>query len=96
MVNKCLIFTSKTCKDCFALSNHYDDLKEQFPQIEFEYIDVNENPQIARNHKIYSVPAIELYVNNQLASELKHGNNLQYTHIVNFIKVQIELRKDNK
>ncbi|WOO87813.1 thioredoxin family protein [Mollicutes bacterium LVI A0039] len=94
MVNRCIIFTSKTCKDCFALTAHYEQLADQFPEIEFIPIDVGENPQVGIDHQIYSVPAIELYDKNELIAELKHGSSLQYSHIVNFIKVHVLLRKE--
>lgn len=94
MLNKCLIFTSKTCKDCFALSSNYSQLEQQFPNLEFEYIDVSEQPDLAVIHNIYTVPAIELYQNNQLVAEFKHGANMQYSSMINFIKLHLELRKE--
>ncbi len=91
MINRCIIFTSKTCKDCFALTSHYQILENKFKQIEFEYIDVTDYPQLGAKHQIYSVPAIELYENEKLVAEFKHGNNKQYSHIENFIKVHVLL-----
>lgn len=94
MINKCIIFTSKTCKDCFALSKQYNLLEQEFKQIEFEYIDVIDNPILGELHHIYSVPAVELYENDNCIAEFKHGNNKQLSHIINFIRLHVELRKE--
>lgn len=95
MINKCLIFTSKTCKDCFALSSHYQQIEEQFKAIKFVYIDVGENPQIGVEHQIYTVPAIELYADQEMVAEFKHGSDKQVSHIVNFIRLHVALRKED-
>lgn len=95
MINRCIIFTSKTCKDCFALSSHYQQLEQQFNNIKFEYIDVNEQPEMLVKHNIYSVPAIELYDCEQKVAEFKHGKNKQVSHIENFIRLHIALRKED-
>lgn len=96
MINKCLIFTSKTCKDCFALSSQYHILEKEFNNIEFEYIDVTINPELGEKHNIYSVPAIELYEDDNCIAEFKHGSNKQISYISNFIKVHVELRKEKE
>lgn len=96
MINRCIIFTSKTCKDCFALSAHYNLLETEFKDISFEYIDVIEHPKLGEKHKIYTVPAVELYEDNQLVAEFKHGSSKQVSHISNFIKLHVELRKETK
>lgn len=96
MINKCLIFTSNTCKDCFSLSRHYLNLETKYPRIKFIYIDVVEEPKIGEKHNIYSVPALELYEDEVLVAEFKHGKNKQISHIENFIKLHIELRKGMK
>ncbi len=94
MIDRCVIFTSKSCKDCFILSDNYQNLEALFPSIEFEYIDVVEEREIAMIHNVYTVPSLELYENQKLIAEFKHGNNKQYQHIVNFIRVHVELRKE--
>lgn len=95
MINRCIIFTSKTCKDCFALSSHYDQLEKEFKNLSFEYIDVNEHPKLSEEHKIYTVPSIELYEDEEMVAEFKHGSNKQVSHIVNFIRLHIALRKED-
>ncbi len=94
MINRCIIFTSKTCKDCFSLSNNYHHLEQKFKDIEFTYIDVVDNPKLGIKHNIYSVPALELYIGDKVVAEFKHGNNKQYSHIENFIKLHIALNKE--
>lgn len=93
MLNKCLIFTSETCKDCFALKSNFTKLTEEFPMVKFEFIDVDQNPRARIDHQIYTLPSVELYDNNQLIAEFKHGQNKQYTHILNFIKLHMELSR---
>lgn len=96
MINKCLIFTSKTCRECYMLSKQYTLLESQFEHIQFEYVDVNLHPKFASEHRVMSLPALELYENEQLIAEFKHGTNKQYTHIVNFIRFQLALREELK
>lgn len=96
MINKCIIFTSRTCKDCFALSRNYTSLEEQFPNIIFEYIDVIDHPNLGEIHNIYSVPSLELYEKGIKVAEFKHGSSKTYKSIVNFIKVHETLRKGKK
>lgn len=96
MINRCIIFTSKTCKDCFALSAHYQLLETEFKQIKFDYIDVIDSPELGQQHKIFTVPSIELYEDQQMVAEFKHGSNKQLSHIINFIRLHVELRKEIK
>lgn len=93
MLNKCLIFTSDSCKDCFALKSNFTKLTDEFPTLEFEFIDVDQNPQLGIDHQIYTLPSIELYNDEKLVAEFKHGQNKQFTHIINFIKVHMELSR---
>lgn len=94
MINRCIIFTSKTCKDCFALSSNYPWLEAEFKNISFEYIDITEHPRLGEQHKIYTVPSLELYEDRELVAEFKHGSDKQLNHIVNFIRLHVELRKE--
>ncbi len=96
MINKCIIFTSKTCKDCFALKAKYNQLENEFEEIDFEYIDVIDYPNLGQKHNITTVPSLELYENEMRIAEFKHGQNKQYQHIVNFIRLHVELAKERK
>ncbi len=96
MINKCIIFTSKTCKDCFALEAKYQQLEAEFKMITFEYIDVIDNPRLGQLHNIMTVPSLELYADDELIAEFKHGQNKQYQHIVNFIRLYVELTKEKR
>ncbi len=96
MINKCLIFTSKTCKECFALEQNYERLQAMFSAIEFVVIEITENPKVAIEHQIYTVPSIELYNEIEKVAEFKHGTNKTYEHIENFIKVHTLLAKEKR
>lgn len=94
MINKCFIFTSLTCKDCFTILSELPSLENEFSQIEFITLDIDKNPSLVEKHKIYTLPSIELYEDDKLIAEFKHGKNKQINYIKNFIRVQIELRKE--
>ncbi len=88
MISKCLIFTSKSCRDCYLLSLHYKQLYAKFPNIDFAIIDVDDNPQMASAHSIYSLPSIELLDDEQkVVAEFKKGAHKRYDEIEKFIKV---------
>lgn len=96
MINRAVIYTSKSCKECYALSLHYKELEAQFEELQFEYIDVTENRQIGLKQNIYTLPSLELYDNELLVAEFKHGNNKQYDHIVHFIMLHCALQEGRK
>lgn len=57
MENGILWFGSEGCNVCQALRPKVRALIEtKFPKLEFEYVDVAENPALAAQHRVFTVP----------------------------------------
>ena len=90
-----LIFSSETCKECFALKQNYLKLENTFPEISFYEIDVNEQKEFAQMMEIYTLPSVIMFKKDKQIAEFKHGSYKTYENIEKFIKVYKEYN-DNK
>jgi len=63
-----LYFKNNTCSVCSALFPRLEKLAEVFP-VHFETIDVTENPMLAGQHLVFTVPAL-LFLDDR-GSEIK-------------------------
>ncbi len=88
---QCIIYKSKTCRECYALDLQFNNIKAIFPQVEFIQINVDQMPNIVKERKLLSLPAIELYKQENLIAEFKHGRHKTPEHVVNFLRVYTEL-----
>ena len=63
---KIIQFGSKTCAPCQALYLKLQTWLKDYPQIDFEYLDIAEARIQAAQANVLSVPTIQVYVNEQL------------------------------
>ena len=51
-------FTAPWCAPCKMLAPVLNDIMEQFPDVVFEMVDVDNNPDLAQHFNIRSVPTV--------------------------------------
>lgn len=66
------------CAPCRHMIKTFDKLKSEYPSITFEEIDVDDNSDQAKKHKIKSVPTIIFF-----------DNNIEIDRIVGVVKIDI-------
>ncbi len=55
-------FSHQRCNVCKVLKPKVQQmLKENFPQMEFKYIDIEEEPETAANHRVFTVPTLLIF-----------------------------------
>lgn len=55
---KLMRFTAEWCSPCRALAPLIEEIKQEAPGVEFETIDVDENPELASSKGIRSIPVV--------------------------------------
>ena len=59
--NKVLYFTSNGCSVCTVLKPKIAQLiREEYPALEWQEININENPEIAAQYRVFTVPVFVL------------------------------------
>ncbi len=57
---KALVFVSKRCPYCFYFKSIVESLKRKFPEVEFEFVDVEERPNLAKAFDVEMLPTLVL------------------------------------
>ncbi len=64
--NGILYFSHKRCGVCQVLRPKVRELlRDQFPQLSFAYVDVEENPAVAASYTVFTVPVILVFFEGQ-------------------------------
>jgi len=66
--NKAILryFSHDKCNVCKVLLPKIKELlNDQFPQMQFEYINIEEKPIIAANHQVFTAPTILVFFENK-------------------------------
>ena len=58
----CIYISGKECGVCGAVKPKIEKLLEDFPQVRSWYADLDENPEIAGQYSVFSIPALLLFV----------------------------------
>jgi len=58
MANKVLYFSASWCAPCRVVGKHVDKLEAEFKEVEFEKIDVDEQPELALERSVRAVPTL--------------------------------------
>lgn len=61
-----LLFTAPWCEPCKSVKPIFRDLATDYPNINFEVIDVEEEPKLTRAMKVRSVPYLALIDDGQV------------------------------
>lgn len=61
-----LLFTAPWCEPCKAVKPIFKELQDDYPDIAFNLVDVEEEPKLTRAFKIRSVPYLVLVEDGQV------------------------------
>jgi thioredoxin 1 len=64
-MKKLLHFTAEWCTPCKAMKPVIASFLEENPNIEYEQIDVDNNPEITKSYSILSVPTFVAFYNDE-------------------------------
>ena len=51
-------FTANWCSPCRALAPIIEEMKQEYTDVEFETIDIDENPELVSEHGIRGIPVV--------------------------------------
>lgn len=63
-------FSAQWCGPCKALAPEFKKLEEQFTDVKFITVDVEEKPMIAQLYEIRNVPTVIIERNNSIVSRM--------------------------
>ena len=67
----CIVdFWAGWCSPCMMLAPTIEELSEQFSDIDFFKINIDEFPELAMEYKIMSIPTVMLFKNGEAKSKL--------------------------
>lgn len=76
-------FTAPWCAPCRMLSPLFKQMEKDMPDITFETIDVDENPELATEYSIRSVPTVMIFKGNDVvASLVGAGSRPEYLALI--------------
>lgn len=67
---KLLVFTAQWCGPCQKFKPVLQQLNQEIPEIEIEYIDVDANPTSAQKYKIRTLPTTVIVTQEQEVNRL--------------------------
>lgn len=59
-------YTANWCQPCKRLAPIFDELKREFPQIQFITIDVDQNKNQSLKDNVHSIPTVIIEKDNQI------------------------------
>lgn len=89
---KILYFKNDKCSVCGAVHPKVKNIAENY-SLEFEVIDVLENPEIAGQHLVLTVPTV-LIIDENNQELARFARNFSISEITNFIDRFLELTKN--
>lgn len=63
-------FSATWCAPCKVVAKTIDKIKTEFTDVKFQEIDVDDNPILAKDYKIRSVPTVILLKNGEEVTRL--------------------------
>ncbi len=63
-------FGATWCAPCKVVAKSIDKIKTEFSEVKFQEIDVDDNPTLAKDYKIRSVPTVILFKNGEEITRL--------------------------
>ena len=61
--NAVVLFGSISCAPCKAVTNIFDSIANQYPNVKFLKVIVDENKELARQFKVETLPTVFFYKN---------------------------------
>lgn len=53
-----ILFSAPWCEPCKAFKPHFNEIATEYPDIQFDVVDVAEQPKLANAYKVRSVPTV--------------------------------------
>jgi thioredoxin 1 len=63
-------FGATWCAPCKTVSGTIKKVEQEFPTIKFSEIDVDDNPGLAKDYKIKSVPTVILFKDGEIITQM--------------------------
>ena len=51
-------FSAPWCSPCLRMAPIVDKLEKEFTNVKFEFVDIDDSPELAKNHNIKSIPTL--------------------------------------
>lgn len=74
---KVIKFSAAWCSPCRQVSKILLKLKTEFPDTEFSEVDVDENPLVAKEYKIKSLPTVIFEINDKESGRVQGLGTLE-------------------
>ena len=75
-------FLAQWCSPCKAITPFFVSLKEKYPNIKFLKCDIDDNQEIARKHKVESIPCFILFKDGLEQDRLVGANKVKLEEMV--------------
>ncbi len=62
-----LQFGSSSCAPCTAIRQRIEQWLENYPIVSYRYMSIDDNPEIAAEYNIFSVPAVVVFIDGKLS-----------------------------
>lgn len=85
MTRKAIRFTANWCGPCKAYASQYKKVSEKRTDWEFDTVDIDENPDKAKEYGIMSIPATVLEVDGKLIAK--------YTGVLQSLQLEEKLNE---
>lgn len=73
-----LYFSNDMCSVCKVLKPKVIELlKEQFPQIETRYVDIDKSPLLSGQHRVFTIPTILIFFDGKEQTRFSRNISLQ-------------------
>lgn len=82
---KILYFTATWCPPCKKIAPVFEKLSKDFSNTTFVKIDIDDNRELAEEHRISSVPTFKAFSGSKLLSQVIMSLILLYQDIYNFL-----------
>lgn len=80
-------FTAPWCAPCRMLAPVLSGLASEYPDVVFETVDVDEQPEVAQQYDIRSVPVVMIFKDNEVVSTIVGANSKQkYIDAIEIVK----------
>ena len=75
-------FGATWCGPCKAIAPFFNSLKEKYPSIKFLKIDIDDYQEIARKHKIESIPCFILFKDGLEEDRMVGANKVKLEEMI--------------
>ena len=64
----------KFCKPCRTIKPYFLELEEKYTNVQFIYVDIETNEELASKYKVKSVPCFKIFRNSVIIDEFTGAN----------------------